>query len=213
MKCWIGTDESGKGDYFGGLVVAAVAVDEATAVKLKDLGVKDSKKLSDSRARSLSESIQEACSFSVVVVSPPKYNELYSKLRNLNRLLGWGHARAIENLLNEVECGTVISDKFGDERFIERALMTKGKQVKLIQRHGAEDDIAVAAASIVARHKFLQNLEELSEQIGMQLPKGAGQPVDDAARLLIEKHGKDFLQKVAKVHFKTTQKALMGKKT
>jgi ribonuclease HIII len=208
MKCWIGTDESGKGDYFGALVVAAVAVDEATAVKLKDLGVKDSKTLSDSRATSLSESIQEMCPFSVVVVGPPKYNELYSKFRNLNRLLAWGHARVIENLLHEAACDTVITDKFGDERFVERALMTKGKQVKLIQRHGAEDDIAVAAASVVARHKFLQNLDELSTQVGMQLPKGAGQPVDDAARLLIEKHGEDLLQKVAKVHFKTTRKVM-----
>ena len=206
MNVWIGTDESGKGDYFGSLVIAGVMVDNTTAVKLKELGVKDSKLLSDSRVKLLSESIRNLCHFSVVAIGPIKYNELYSKLHNLNRILAWGHARVIENLLEETYCDTVITDKFGDKTYIEKALMSKGKQINLIQRPKAEDDIAVASASVIARDKFLTELRKLSTQIGMQLPKGAGYQVEEMAIHLTKKLGYDILNKIAKVHFKTTQK-------
>lgn len=208
MNSWIGTDESGKGDYFGGLIIAGVIVNETTASKLKELGVKDSKKLSDSRAKSLSETIQKLCPYEVVAISSRKYNELYSKLRNLNRILAWGHARVIENLLEKVNCDTVIADQFGDKRYIEKALMTRGKRTKLIQRPKAEDDIAVGAASVVARDRFLVELEKLSSQVGVQLPKGAGAQVEEVAQSLVEKHGKGILNKVAKLHFRTSGKIL-----
>ena len=216
---WIGTDESGKGDYFGSLVIAGVMVDEATASKLKSIGVRDSKRLSDSKVKSLSEAIQKLCPYDIVTISPPKYNELYSKLHNLNRLLAWGHARVIENLLSGVgqgthtypginSCDTVIADKFGDKGYIEKALMTKGKQITLIQRSKAEDDIAVAAASIVARNGFIDEIAALSTQIGVQLPKGAGPQVEEMAQYLVQKCGKEILNKVAKVHFKTSNKII-----
>ena len=203
---WIGTDESGKGDYFGGLAVAGVMVDESTASKLRKLGVKDSKKLSDSRVGVLSTSIKEICPHSVVSIGPEKYNELYSKLRNLNRLLAWAHARVIENLLESVRCELVIADKFGDERYIEKALMEKGKQIRLEQRKKAESDPAVAGASILARDMFLEELKNTGEQIGTVLPKGAGPQVEVVARDLVKKYGEDVLEKIAKVHFKTTCK-------
>lgn len=217
MNSWIGTDESGKGDYFGGLVIAGVVVDNTTATKLKELGVKDSKKLSDSKVKSLSNSIQKLCTYDIVVINPPKYNELYSKLHNLNRILAWGHARVIENLLSRMEqklplysgineCDTAIADKFGDKKYIEKALMTRGKSIKLVQRPKAEDNIAVAAASVVARNRFVMELEKLSTQIEIQLPKGAGQQVDEVAQSLVEKYGHEILKKIAKVHFKTSLK-------
>jgi ribonuclease HIII len=146
---------------------------------------------------------------SIVAIGPERYNDLHDRMKNLNRLLAWGHARAIENLLGEVTCDRVVTDQFGDERFVARAMMERGKQVRLEQRPRAEDDLAVAAASILARAEFLQWLERLSEEIGMLLPKGAGPAVDETARQIIKREGIDLLRRVAKVHFKTTQKALI----
>jgi ribonuclease HIII len=208
MEQWIGTDESGKGDYFGGLVVAGVMVEKRNIPKLKELGVKDSKKIPDSKVRVISERIQKICPYEIVAIGPPKYNELYSKMRNLNLILAWGHARVIENLLNKIECDTVIADKFGDKRYIEKALMTEGRQITLIQRPKAENDIAVASASMVARNKFLTELERLSTQVGFRLPKGAGLQVEITAKALIKKYGEEILDKIAKTHFKTTNKIM-----
>jgi len=202
---WIGTDEAGKGDYFGPLVVAGVYVTTATAVLLRQIGVRDSKTLSDKRIAEMSGEIRRTCPVNVVAIGPERYNDMYAKIRNLNRLLAWAHARVIENLLQHVECGRVVSDQFGDERFLLNALMDKGKRVELVQRPRAEDDIAVAAASIIARGEFVHRLELLSKSVGVDLHKGAGPPVLVAGRRFVEKHGPDALGKVAKLHFKTTQ--------
>ena len=202
----IGTDESGKGDYFGPLVVAAVWVDAQMAELLAGGGVRDSKKVSDSRAAQLARDIKGSAPHAVVVIGPEKYNELYEKIRNLNKLLAWAHARVIENLLEKVSCDTVVADKFGDERLIQNALMQKGRQVKLIQQVRAESDIAVAAASILARAEFLRRLADLSEKIGIDLPKGASSLVDDAGARVLRSGGEQVLGTVAKLHFKNTQK-------
>jgi len=202
---WIGTDEAGKGDYFGPLVVAGVYVTAATAVRLRQIGVRDSKTLTDKRISALAGEIRRACPFDVVAIGPERYNEMYVTIRNLNRLLAWAHARVIENLLQHVDCTRVVSDQFGDERFLLNALMEKGKRVELVQRPRAEDDLAVAAASIIARAEFVQRLELLSKSVGVDLHKGAGPPVLVAGRRFVEKHGQDALVKVAKLHFKTTR--------
>jgi ribonuclease HIII len=206
---WIGVDESGKGDYFGPLVIAAVCVDEETAGMLRGSGVRDSKTLSDRTIAELAKDIEGLCRTSVVAVGPAKYNELYAKFRNLNRLLGWGHARAIENVL-EAGCPATraISDQFGDERFITSALMDKGRTIQLTQRPRAEEDVAVAAASILARAEFVRRLERLSVEAGLELPKGASNLVDAAAKRLVRAKGKEALATFAKLHFKTTLKVL-----
>jgi len=204
----IGSDESGKGDYFGPLVVAACYVDADTVEKLLLLGVRDSKRLSDGRALAIAEDLKVLIPSATVVIGPERYNALYEKIGNLNRLLAWGHARAIENLLGQVTCDRVVTDQFGDERFVARALMEKGRRVVLEQRPRTEDDPAVAAASILARAEFLKWLEQLSGKVGIPLPKGAGPSVDQTARRIITVHGLDLLRQVAKVHFKTTQKVL-----
>lgn len=204
----IGTDESGKGDYFGPLVTAAVWVDEALEEKLSGLGVRDSKKISDGRVTEIARRITADVPHAVVVIGPSKYNELYGKIRNLNRLLAWAHARAIENLLEKVSCTTVIADKFGDEKYVQNALMKKGREVQLIQRVRAEADIAVAAASIVARAEFLRRLKSLSAQIGFDLHKGASDLVDQDGLRIVQSGGKDKLLTVAKWHFKNTKKIL-----
>ena len=110
----IGIDESGKGDYFGPLVIAAVFVTPVTQQDLVLMQVRDSKKISDGRILEMAPDIRLVCPHSIVAIGPQRYNELYAKIRNLNRLLAWGHARALENLLQQVDCDLAIADQFGD---------------------------------------------------------------------------------------------------
>ena len=204
----IGIDESGKGDYFGPLVIAAVFVTPALEQDLALMQVRDSKKISDGRILEMAPDIRLLCPHSLVAIGPQRYNELYAKIKNLNRLLAWGHARALENLLQQVDCDLAIADQFGDERLILNALQEKGKQIRLVQRTKAESDLAVAAASILARADFLQRLERLSQELSTTLPKGASAAVELAGRMVVKKYGRDRLGSVAKLHFKTTKQVL-----
>jgi len=204
----IGIDESGKGDYFGPLVIAGVYVARAAEEQLQLLGVRDSKTLSDKKATTLAEEIRILCPSTLVVIGPERYNSLYKSFKNLNRLLAWGHARAIENLLEKVPCSLVISDQFGDERFLESALMAKGRTVTLIQKPRAEEEVAVAAASIIARAEFLRRLQELSTRYGALLLKGASDAVVTVGKEFVKRHGAEALGQVAKLHFRTTAAVL-----
>jgi len=201
----IGIDESGKGDYFGPLVIAGVYVPYAQEAQLKALGVRDSKTLSDVKATTLAAQIRAQCPHTVVVIGPERYNALQTSMKNLNRMLAWGHARAIENLLEKVDCHRVVADQFGDKRFLNNALMAKGREVALIQKPRAEEEVAVAAASILARAEFLRRLQELGTRYGVTLPKGASDAVIQAAKQLVQKHDAETLGHVAKLHFRTTQ--------
>jgi ribonuclease HIII len=210
-KARIGMDESGKGDYFGPLVIAAVYVDQQTEDKLTSMGVQDSKLLTDRRMQAMSREIKALCPNFVVPIEPKRYNELYNKVQNLNRLLGWGHAWALEKMLERVSCNLAIVDQFGDESLLQNALMKKGRQIKLEQRPRAEEDIAVAAASILARAKFVQQLEQLSGRIGKTLPKGASDPaIVTIGREIVARHGREILAEIAKLHFKTTEMILQS---
>jgi len=208
----IGTDESGKGDYFGPLVSSGVYVDENTVNSLRIAGVQDSKKLSDKNNIEIAKQIKNLCinKYSIIEISPEKYNNLYAQFKrekkNLNTLLAWGHAKAIEELLGKVTCNTAVADQFADEKFILSKLQEKGKQINLIQMPKAEQNIAVAAASILARARFLEKLEKLSNEFEISIPKGASQEVINTANIIVSKFGKDSLKKVAKLHFKTTNK-------
>ncbi len=204
----IGIDESGKGDYFGPLVIAAVFVDATTQGELTLMQVRDSKKISDGRILAMAPDIRMICPHSIIAIGPQRYNELYAKIRNLNRLLAWGHAKALETLLEKVSCGHAIADQFGDERLILNALQEKGRTIVLGQQHRAESDLAVAAASILARAEFLLRLKRLSDEVGTTLPKGASSTVELAGRMIVKKHGEERLGSVAKLHFKTTQAVL-----
>ncbi len=203
----IGVDEAGKGDYFGYLVVGAVYVDEKTEPLLHKLGVKDSKMLSDSAVKEMAAKIKKTCLYEIVKISPERYNVIYKKFKSLNKLLAWGHARAIENLLGKAHCDTVITDKFADEKFLRESLFEKGRKAKVIQKISGESDIAVAAASILARNEFLASLRMLGREVGFVLPKGATH-VEETAKQAVEKYGVDILDKIAKMHFKTTKRVL-----
>ena len=208
----MGVDESGKGDFFGPMVVAAAYVDEALAKDLRAMNVRDSKTItSDKAALDLAKKIRERLGdrFALVAIGPAAYNRLYATMNSVNRILAWGHARAIENLLEKVpDCPRALSDQFGPEQQIQRALQQKGRRIKLEQRHKAESDVAVAAASILARAGFLMALAKLGEQYAVKLPKGASEQVKATAGELVKKHGGAALLETAKCHFKTTDDVL-----
>jgi len=202
-----GVDESGKGDFFGPLVIAGVYVDHGIARKLLDAGVQDSKRIgSDARIRALAQLIRKTASglIETVLIGPQKYNELYEKFGNLNKLLGWGHARVIENLLaKKPDCPRALSDQFADARVIEQSLLRHGRKIDIKQRTKAESDIAVAAASILAREAFINWLERRGKELGLRLERGASANVKETAKKVVEMSGPGALREVAKVHFRT----------
>jgi ribonuclease HIII len=212
----IGVDESGKGDFFGPLCIAGVYVNEGVIAAWKDLGVRDSKNISsDKKISDLAEIIRQTpgCVVDSVVVGNEAYNRLYTKMKSVNTLLAWGHARVIENLMGkryQMNPAPVkaISDQFAASKsVIEKALMKEGRGIQLVQRHKAEEDIAVAAASILARDAFVKGLAKLEKDFSMKLPKGASAAVDAAAKQFVDERGAGELQKVSKLHFRTALRA------
>ncbi len=212
FDCHIGTDESGKGDYFGPLVIAGVCITKKQEELLATLGVRDSKSNSDNKNKELAKKIEELLGktcVSIVCISPERYNSLYDEIgRNLNKVLGWGHARVMENLLSDNVCENVIADQFGDESIIKSALLAKGKSLNLIQSPKAERDIGVAAASILARARFLNELERLGKILGVTLSKGVNSTVESIAKNIYENGGLEKLKQFVKLHFQTTKKII-----
>jgi ribonuclease HIII len=209
-----GIDESGKGDFFGPLVIAGVFTDGAVARKLLDAGIMDSKRISSAaRIRQLAAIIRETpgCVSEVVSIGPERYNEMHASFGNLNRLLAWGHARVIEKLLERrPDCPRALSDQFARPEVLQRALKQKGLGIQLDQRTKGESDIAVAAASILARERFVEWIDKASAAGGVKLPLGASAAVVAAGRELIERHGREKLGQVAKLHFRTSGVVLGG---
>jgi len=212
----LGVDESGKGDFFGPLCIAGVYVNEAVINAWKDVGIRDSKNISsDKRIRELAESIRKTpgCLSAVVPIGNEAYNRLYAKLKSVNTLLAWGHARVIENLMgmrNKMNPPPVraISDQFASNKnVVAKALMPLGREIELVQKHRAEEDLAVAAASILARHEFVSRLGGMEKQYEMRFPRGASAAVDAAAKEFVSRYGAEQLQKVSKLHFRTALRA------
>jgi ribonuclease HIII len=149
----------------------------------------------------------------VVPIGNEAYNRLYTKMRSVNAMLAWGHARVIENLMgwkHKMNPAPVraISDQFAHSKeVIAQAIMYLGKGIELVQRHKAEEDIAVAAASILARNEFVTRLERMGKEYEMEFPKGASAAVDATAKEFVTKYGADALAKVAKLHFRTALRA------
>jgi len=205
---YIGTDESGKGDFFGPLVVAGVLVDKVAISKLKELGVRDSKTITDYNIKKLAVRIKSLLKnkYDIIPLKPEKYNELHSKMGNVNLIMGWAHAKVIENILNSFNVEEAISDKFGNEKTILNALQEKGRQIKLHQVTNAERYTAVAAASILARDAVIKWFEINSKKLKIKIPKGASAEVENCARKVVKNFGKDVLPGLVKMHFKTLKK-------
>lgn len=205
----IGVDESGKGDFFGPLVIAGVYANLEVARALQEIGVMDSKRISgDTRIETLAGQLRTipGLAHEVIVIGPERYNALYMKFGNLNKLLAWGHAKVIEILLERVpDCPRALSDQFANPHVLKNALQARGKTIVLEQRTKAESDPAVAAASILARQGFVHWLKENGARLGVDLPKGASAGVKAAAAAIRARHGPAMLEKVAKMHFRTAR--------
>lgn len=205
---WAGTDESGKGDFFGPLVVCGFIMEKNYQDKLLEIGVQDSKKLSDHKVRKIAEYLYSNYrnKFDIIILQPHKYNELYEKFekqgKKLNELLAWMHGRIILNLRTKNNFEGAVIDKFAQEEILQNSLSDL-KNVELLQRHKAESDPAVASASILARYNYLKSMQEMSSKYNLDFPRGAGKNVVDFAQKFASKFNKVELQKVAKVHFKT----------
>ena len=202
-KMIAGCDEAGKGDYFGYVVAACVCSDEKV---LKEIGVKDSKTLSRGRIFELDREIRDRCAFSVVSLSPRRYNQLHRDTGgkyNLNQMLGWLHAKAISEIVKRCAPDTIKVDKFGKEENVLRNLNVDHGNIIFIEK--GETDPAVAAASIVARAEFVRRHERLSKRanIGIPLPRGSAH-VKDAAKEFVKKRGKEALGDFVKLHFRIT---------
>jgi ribonuclease HIII len=203
LKPRIGMDEAGKGDFFGPLCIAAVYADGEGIKKLHQIGVRDSKRMSDDAVLKLAKKIRADYAYTAIRLFPLKYNELHKKFKNLNRLLGWAHVAALGDLSAKTGCKEAILDQFAEKCVVDNLLKQKKLDVHLEQKTKAEEDTVVAAASILARAAFLEGMATLSEEYGMEIPKGASSLVIAAARKLVAQFGKEVLEKVAKTHFKT----------
>ena len=202
----IGIDESGKGDYFGPLVVAAVYVDTEEKInKLKEIGIKDSKKIQDSKIRLLAKRIKEICDNEVIAISPTRYNQLWETMLGLNEILAWSHAQSLEKVLQRnTNCDMAISDQFSGKEILLNKLKSNGKKIELIQRTKAEENVAVAAASILARDRFLEAMEIMERTFNQSFHRGANDKTIADGVLFTKKGGN--LREVAKIHFSTTEK-------
>ncbi len=199
----IGIDEAGKGDFFGPLCIAGVYADSDGIKKLLDMGACDSKRMTDKKILPLASEIRSLFPHSLVILHPAKYNELYAKFKNLNNLLAWGHATAIQQLVENTGCRKANIDQFANEHVVENALKRKNLDLDLTQRHYGEEDPVIAAASLLARSAFVEGIDQLGKMASITLPKGASTQVITAGKKVLMKHGKEMLPKVGKMHFKT----------
>lgn len=205
---YIGTDEAGKGDIFGPLVVAGFHYDESIRNTLAGIGVRDSKDLSDFQIKQIAGKLKKMYEgkYSIVFISPEKYNELYASFNNLNKMLNWAHSKCAANLLETTDAGTVITDKFSK---LELNITSGNIEQKytLEQTPRAERFLGVAAASILARASFLSWFVQQIE-VAENLPRGAGEKAETSLRKIIKDHDRDTLNKIAKMHFKSVKKVL-----
>ncbi len=200
----IGCDEAGKGDFFGPLCCASFYFDPKDTDFLLSLGVNDSKTLQDGKISQIAKKLKERCEYEIVSIFPKKYNELYSKFQNLNTLLGWAHIKAMTLLAEKIGCNQVLLDQFAKPPFMTNMLKRSGNHhIELTERTKAEEDIAVACASILARDAFVKGMEKLSFDYEMEIPKGASKKVILAGKKFLSTYGRGKLADVSKIHFKT----------
>lgn len=204
-----GCDESGKGDLFGPLVTACVVADGDMVRQWLELGVADSKKLTDGSIIKLDRAIRKTKGVVIktAFARMPKYNELYNKFdRNLNKLLAWYHGKSLIGALDERPAPWGLLDQFTKQKLVD-AYVKDRKEFTLVSRTKAESDPVVAAASIVARAVYVREMKRLSDAAGETLIKGASGKVLAQAKKIVEEKGADGLKNFAKMHFKTAYEA------
>lgn len=204
----IGVDESGKGDFFGPLVIAAFLADDSDETLLRAAGVRDSKLISDKKILEIDSDLRQDFPHEVLVISPEDYNRRYKQIKNLNKLLADGHAETIDRILRNNEAESAVSDKFGKTELVQDALRDRNRSIDLKQIVRGESVVQVAAASIMARAGFILEMRRISESLGFELPRGASAIVDEAGRALVRQFGSSVLSRVAKLHFKNYQRVV-----
>lgn len=214
---WVGSDEAGKGDYFGPLVAAAVWVDDRALGILEVLGVRDSKVVTDAAIPGLAAAIREVAGdgAAVVTVTPARYNAIQAEMagqgRNLNDLVAWAHGAAITDVRAARPVDRAVVDRFADPRHLDAALRRRGgPPMQVLHAPRAEANLAVAAASILARAAFLAWFEAARRRWGIDLPRGASDAVVTAGRRFVARHGGAAIGEVAKLHFRTTASVVPG---
>ena len=212
-KRTIGSDEVGTGDYFGPIVVTASYVTKEDILYLEELGVKDSKKMSDEKILEIVPKIIQRISYTSVILSNKEYNEKYQQDINMNKMKAILHNRVLYLQLvkakkEEKEVDAVIVDQFANPYVYYNYLKGLDHVVRKITFFTKAEDkfLSVACSSLISRYIFLKEFHKLEEKFHMTLPKGASNLVDQTALKIIEEHGFDALKEVAKMNFKNTEK-------
>jgi ribonuclease HIII len=202
----VAVSAAGKDDYFGPLVVSAISIDAWIEAQLVMLGVHNT--LADEQTIVVAQKIQGIAPHALITISNKSYNEAFGKVGNADKLLAWSYARVIEQIAGRASCNTVVASSFGDETIIQTALAKKNHQVTLRQS-AAQNDIGIAAASLLARAECIQRVAQLAKQVGVTLPGGFSDPsIIAVEREIVAKSGQTALSAVAKLHFRTTENTL-----
>ncbi len=205
----IGSDEVGTGDVFGPVVVCTAFVSKEDIPYLEQIGVKDSKNISDDDILTMGSKLAQKLTHTLLIVNPSKYNELTSKSINLNKMKALLHNQAIIKTTSKLEKEyPVIVDQFCQPNLYYNYLSEETLVYRNINFYTKAESVhlAVAAASIIARYAFLLKMKELSTQVGFELRKGASSLVDDQIEIIVEKHGVSILSEIAKLNFKNITK-------
>lgn len=205
----IGSDEVGTGDYFGPIVVTASFVSKENQSFLADLGVRDSKKLTDETILKIAPQIIEKIPHSTLIFDNESYNKYHTDDINMNKIKAILHNKVLLNLIKkEYPYEQIIIDQFASPTKYYEYIKDAKEVVKNITFFTQAEDkfLCVAASSIISRYIFLKKMDELSKEVGMELPKGAGVMVDDVAQKIVKNFGFETLNKIAKLNFKNTDK-------
>lgn len=207
----IGTDEVGNGSYFGGLAVVASYITPSDHAFLTSLGVDDSKRLTDQKIKHIAPLLKEKIPHQALLLAPQKYNEVIARGYNAVSVKVALHNQAIFLLLQKgVTPQQIVIDAFTSSKNYNRYLAQEANRFPnpvTLEEKAEGKYLAVAVSSIIARAMFLENLTQLSQEIGHHLPSGAGKQSDQIARDILAQYGMAGLEKTAKLHFANTQKA------
>ena len=209
----IGSDEVGTGDYFGPIIVTATLVDKNTRKLLEDLKIMDSKKMTDDKIRRCAPILMDKLPYVTFTLSNPKYNDMANKGFNMNKVKAILHNRVLFELSNKgIPYHKIIVDQFTTPRSYFSYLKQENIQDKVTKitflTKGESKHLSVAAASVISRYLFLNEMDKLSEKYKINILKGASDKVDDVGREIVKKYGKEELYKIAKINFKNTEKIL-----
>ncbi len=207
----IGSDEVGTGDYFGPIVVTSAYVAKENIPWLEELGVKDSKKLTDEKIMEIVPQIIKKIPYKSMILTNQEYNQRYSKDMNMNKLKAILHNKVLSSMVEEIkDYDYIVVDEFAKPYVYFSYLKESSHVVRNItfMTKGEDKSLAVACASVISRYIFIHEFEKLCNSLDMFLPKGASTLVDEAGKKIVEKYGKDKLKEIAKYSFKNTEKIL-----